>query len=388
MIENGEPGVARREEFRSFVEATIAPHAARFDREEKLDHDVIRKIAGAGYLTPWLPKKWGGEAMDMTVYGLLNEEVGYACAATRSLLTAHGMVAQAIHRCGSTSQRDRYLPLLSNGDRIAAFALSEPAVGSDAAHPELSAVPVTDGFRLQGTKTWITLGQIADLFLVLAQCEGEATAFIVDRRSEGLSVTPIAGMLGARGAMLATLDFDGCVVAADQVLARPGSGFSLVAATALDHGRYGVAWSCVGMIRACLDTATRYTSERSQFGAELSQHQLVRRIIADMLTGQHAADLLCRRAGTLREAGDPNAVMETIIAKYFASKAAMRAAVDAVQLLGANGCSDRYPVARILRDAKVMEIIEGSSEISQLSIAGHAYRQHPVGSGPPPAEST
>ena len=381
MIETDDPKEARRTAFRSFVAAEIAPHAAQCDRDERLGDGSIRKIIAQGYLAPWLPEKWGGQAMDMLTYGLLNEEVGYACSAARSLLTAHGMVVQAIYRCGSQAQKDAYLPSLAAGDRIAAFAISEPNVGSNAACPETVAVRTDRGYRITGTKTWITLGQIADLFLVLAQCDGKATTFLVDRSTQGITVSPISGMLGARGAMLAKIDFQDCFVRKDRLVGGEGSGFSLVSSTALEHGRYSLAWGCVGMIRACLDQSVDYTSTRRQFGAELKKHQLVREMVTNMVTSLHAADLLCRRAGALRDAGDPNAFMETMIAKYYASTSAKRAADDAVQLLGANGCSDRYPVARILRDAKIMELIEGSTQIQQLSIAGHAYRQHPVGPG-------
>ena len=368
----------RRAGFRRFASEAVAPFAAEADAQERLPHQVIQKIAEKGYLAPWLPEEWGGAAMDMLSYGLLNEEIGYACSAARSLLTAHGMVAWAIYRCGNAAQRKAFLPALARGDRLGAFALSEPGVGSDAKAVETLAETTAEGYRLSGCKTWITFGQITDLYLVLARCSGGPTMFLVDRDCAGVSVKPLTGMLGTRGTMLAELTFDGCRIGSDRRVGREGAGFTIVGSSALEQGRFSVAWGCVGIIRACLDVASTYTAERRQFGTELRNHQLVRALISDMLTSLHAADLLCRRAADLRQAGDPDAFMETMIAKYYASTAAKRVADDAVQVLGAKGCSDQYPVARMARDAKIMEIIEGSTQMQQLSIAGHAYRQHPA----------
>jgi alkylation response protein AidB-like acyl-CoA dehydrogenase len=362
-----------RAAFRGFAQAKILPRAQAIDRDESFPEELIQSIAAEGYLAPWLPEEVGGRGLDFVTTGLLHEEFGYACASARSLLTCHGMVAQAVARWGTSEQKRTLLPQLASGERIAALALTEPQVGSDAASVEMAARQAKAGYVLDGEKSWTTFGQRADLFLVLARYQDEPTAFLVDRDSPGFSVTPVTGMLGARGAMLADLRFEGCPAPAESLLGKAGVGFTMVVALALDLGRYSVAWGGVGLIRACLEASLAYTASRRQFGTEIANHQLVREKITDMMTSLRCAELLCRRAGELRDEGDPRAILETMIAKYYASTAARRAADDAVQLHGANGASDRYPVARYYRDAKIMEIIEGSTQIQQLAIAKQAY---------------
>jgi hypothetical protein len=251
--------------------------------------------------------------------------------------------------------------------------MSEPNVGSDARQVETSAVRDGDSFILNGEKKWISFGQVADLFLIFAQCEGRPCAFLVPRAADGLSTRDINGLLGVRASMLAELRLTGCRMPQESLVGGVGFGFSHVAATALDYGRYSVAWGCVGIAQACLDACLGHAGERKQFGRLLKDHQLVRRMLSDIMTEVRAARLLCLHAGQLKEAGDPAAITETLIAKYFASRTAMRAAGHAVQIHGARGCSAESPVARYFRDAKVMEIIEGSNEIQQLTIAEYGY---------------
>jgi len=373
---------ARQEEpraaFRSFAQAEILPRAAEIDRDQRFPEDLLRRIAKQGYLAPWLPRESGGQGMDFVTYGVLTEEVGRACSSARSLLTCHGMVTQAIARWGSEAQKRSLLPLLAAGQRIAAFALTEPTVGSDAASPQSTAVTAGDRLLLNGEKSWVTFGQRADLFLVLARYEGETSAFLVDRDSPGLTVSPVDGLLGTRGAMLANLRFEDCLVPKKNIVGKPGFGFNMVASEALNHGRYSVACGCVGLLRACLEASVAYTATRRQFGTEIREHQLVRQKITDMMINLRCAELLCRHAGELKDQRDSRAIAETMMAKYYASTSAVRAAGDAVQLHGANGVSDRYPVARYYRDAKIMEIIEGSTQILQTIIAEFAYTDLPA----------
>jgi alkylation response protein AidB-like acyl-CoA dehydrogenase len=183
----------------------------------------------------------------------------------------------------------------------------------------------------------------------------------------------MAGLLGVRASMLAELRLGDCRIPQENLVGKVGVGFSHVAAAALDYGRYSVAWGCVGIARACLEACLQHTSKRRQFGSLLKDHQLIRRMLSNMMTNLRAARLLCLRAGQLREDGDPDALVETLVAKYFASRAAMEAAHDAVQIHGALGCSDESPVSRYFRDAKIMEIIEGSNEIQQLTIAEYEH---------------
>jgi alkylation response protein AidB-like acyl-CoA dehydrogenase len=357
---------------REFVECEIRPHAARFDREQRIPLELIQAMAARGYLGVPLPVKGDG-GKDMLTYGLINEEIGRGCSSVRSLLTAHDMVGHAIARWGAQQQRECWLPKLASGQSVAAFALTEPNVGSDASRVETSAVRQGDSYVLNGEKRWVTSGQIADVFLVFAQCDSQPGAFLVERGAAGLSLTPATELLGTRASMPAELHLKDCRVPSENVVGKIGFGFSHVAASALDQGRYSVAWGCVGIAQACLEACLQYTSQRQQFGRWLRDHQLIRRMVSNMVTNLRAARLLCLHAGYLKDAGDPGAIVETQIAKYFASRAAMRAARDAVQIHGANGCGPDYPVARYYRDAKVMEIIEGSNEIQQLTIAEHVY---------------
>jgi alkylation response protein AidB-like acyl-CoA dehydrogenase len=358
-----------RERYRAFAEQEILPHAARFDREQRVPPEIIRRLAEAGFLGALAPRAAGGAELDATLFGLLNRELGRCCSSVRSLLTAHSMVLHALVRWGSAQQRERWLGALARGEVLAAFALSEPDVGSDARAVRAEAVPTTGGYRLRGVKQWVTGGQLAGLFLVLVQVSGKPTAFLVERESAGIAVAPIADVLGARASMLARLELDGCDVPAGNRMGGEGLGFSMIASSALDCGRFSVAWGCLGAADACLEAALAYARSRRQFGRPIAEHQLVARLLSDMITEVHASEALCLEAAALREANDARSMHLTMMAKYFVSRVFARAARSSVQIHGANGCSAQYPVERYYRDAKVMEIIEGSNEIQQIAIA-------------------
>jgi glutaryl-CoA dehydrogenase (non-decarboxylating) len=363
---------AAREEFRAFAQSEIAPHAGRWDREAAIPRELVGRLRERGYLGSNVPAEYGGLGRDNLTYGLLTEEIGKACSSVRSLLTVHDMVAHAIRRWGSPAQRERYLPALAHGEILGALALSEPNAGSDAKSVETVARDDGDAWVLDGRKKWTTFGQIAGLFLVLAQVgeqpEGKPTTFLVERETPGVTVRPLSGITGTRASMLAEVFFEGCRVPKENLIGRPGFGLSAVISAALDHGRYSVAWGAVGLAQACLDTSRAYAAERRQFGVPIAEHQLIRRMLTDMIAGVRAARLLCLRAGWLRDTGDPGASGEIWVAKYYASTLAARAAADAVQIHGANGCSEDFPVERYLRDSRVLEIIEGSTQIQQITI--------------------
>ncbi|MDZ8085093.1 MAG: acyl-CoA dehydrogenase family protein [Nostoc sp. DedQUE12b] len=363
-------------EFRTFVNEEICPHASECDRNEFTPPEIIKKLAEHGFLGAILPEAFGGQAMDMITYGILNEEIGRGCSSVRSLLTVHNMVAHALCKWGSKSQKEYWLPKLASGEIIAAFALSEPSVGSDAKSVETTATHAGDTYILNGQKKWITYGQIADVFLVFAKCEDKPTAFLVEKNSPGFSVKPMSGILGVRASMSAELQFNNCQIPQENLVGKLGFGFSYVAATALDYGRYSVAWGCVGITQACLEACIKYTSERKQFGVYLKEHQLIRQMITQMIANVKAARLLCYQAGYLKDINDPNSIIETSIAKYFASITATKVANDAVQIHGGNGCSSDYPVERYLRDSKIMEIIEGSTQIQEITIADSGYQEY------------
>ncbi|MBH8571742.1 acyl-CoA dehydrogenase family protein [Nostocaceae cyanobacterium CENA369] len=363
-------------EFRAFVHREVFAYAGEWDKKEFTPPELIKKIAQRGFLGAILPQEYGGKGMDMITYGILNEEIGRGCSSVRSLLTVHNMVAHALCKWGNKSQKEYWLPKLASGEIIAAFALSEPNVGSDAKSVETTATLAGDAYILNGQKKWITYGQIADIFLVFAKCEGKPTAFLVEKNSPGFSVKPMFGILGVRASMSAELQFHNCQIPQENLVGKLGFGFSYIAASALDYGRYSVASGCVGIAQACLEACIKYTNERKQFGVYLKEHQLIRQKITQMITNTKAARLLCYQAGYLKDINDPNSIIETSIAKYFASTVATKIANDAVQLHGGNGCSSEYPVERYLRDSKIMEIIEGSTQIQEVTIAESGYQDY------------
>jgi glutaryl-CoA dehydrogenase (non-decarboxylating) len=362
-------------EIRDFVDAEIAPYADNFDREEYTPTEVIQKLANQGYLSAIIPKDLGGANMDMITFGILNEQIGRGCSSLRCLLTVHSMMSYALLKWGTKSQKEYWIPKLVTGEVIGAFALSEPNIGSDAKNVATTATIDEDYYILNGRKKWITYGQIADVFVVFVQLEGKLSAFIVEKNTPGLAIKPIFGMLGVKGSMLAELHFDNCRIPQENLVCRKGFGFSHVASSCLDYGRLSVAFGCVGIAQASLEACIEYTTERKQFGVPLKEHQLIRQMITEMMVNVKAARLLCYQAAYLKDIGDPKSIMETSVAKYFASITATKAANDAVQIHGASGCSSEYSVQRYLRDAKIMEIIEGSTQIQQITIADYAYQE-------------
>jgi alkylation response protein AidB-like acyl-CoA dehydrogenase len=365
-----------REEFEAFARHHIAPSADAWDHQGTMPDSFIQQFAAAGHLAATIPAAYGGGERDPITVGLLCEETGRACSSVRSLVTVHGMVTHALLRFGTPAQRAHWLPRLASGAAIGAFALTEPGAGSDIQAVATTARATDGGYLLDGEKRWITFGARADVYLLFARLEGRPAAFLVERHRLGLAVRPLQGALGTRASMLADLTLTDCEVPAEALLGRPGFGLAGVAADALEFGRYSVAWGCVGLAQACLDASLDHAAARRQFGVRLRDHQLVQRMLADMATGTSAARLLCQQAGWLRACGDPQAVHATWLAKYFASTTAFRAASDAVQIHGARGIGTDHPVQRYLRDAKVMEIIEGSTELQQTTIAQFAYH-HP-----------
>ncbi len=375
LISESAAAESPRAGFRRFVDELVAPHADEFDRREEMPRRVLRAAAERGYWGAALPRSAGGTGMDMVTLGELHEEIGRGCSSLRNFFTVHTMTSAMLHRWGSHEAKRRWLPGMASGELLGAFCLTEPTAGSDAAAGIATATRSGDGYRINGTKRWITAGEIADLLLVFARTEQGRSAFIVEGDNPGVERTPIRGMLGCRASMLAEVTLNDCQVAATALLGREGAG-GMIATGALDLGRYSVAAGSVGIAQAALEACVDYTSHREQGGELIKNHQLVRRIVSDMVTELRAARLLCRHAGELKDSGDPATITATWIAKYHASTTAMRCAKDAVQLHGANGCSDQFAVSRYFRDAKIMEIIEGTSEIQQLMIAESAYHDN------------
>jgi len=367
----------QREQYRAF-EVFAERHLAganQFDRDEALPPAVLTALARARLFGLCLSDEYGGCGRDFVSFGLLNHAIARACSSTRSILTVHTMVALAIARWGTPAQKAYYLPRLSAGDLIAALCVTEPEVGSDAASVQMIAAGRGGLYTLRGVKCWVSGGQVADVLVVLASLGGRATAFLVDGARPGLERRPVTGLLGVRASLVAELTFHDVPVSSADMLGRPGFGFSHVISTALHYGRYSVAWGCAGSMQACLTASLEYTRARRQFGVPISQHQLVQAIIADMATKVRAAHLLCHRAGVLIDRAEPAAVIETMIAKYFCARAGREIADAAVQLHGARGCSAGTAVQRHLRDAKVAEIVEGTTQLQQITIGASQYQR-------------
>ncbi|HMG05957.1 MAG TPA: acyl-CoA dehydrogenase family protein [Chthoniobacterales bacterium] len=359
----------QRQAFRAFIEANVSQEAGVWDRTQTLPPDVPRKFARHRYLVPTLPREAGGFGLDMLSFGLLNEEAAAGCGSVRNLMGVQGMVAHALLRWGGPKQKERYLARIGTGETLAAFALSEPGTGSDATNVMTTADDRDSHYVICGTKKWVSFGQLAGLYLVIAQTRGKAGAFLVDRETPGLTVRPIRDLLGLRASMLAELHFANCEIPKENLLGNLGAGFDFIANTALDYGRYSTAFGCVGLARACLEASLSHAHRRQQFGMPIASHQLVQQMLTDMIVLVESSRLLCLQAGWLRDRKDPDAIRHTLMAKYFASTHALKIASDAVQLHGASGCSAESSVERHWRDAKIQEIIEGTTQIQQIQIA-------------------
>lgn len=364
-----------KETARKFAEKEIMPFARENDVKEHFPIEIFKKMAGLGFLGGPIPEKYGGAGLDFISDAIIFEEIGRADSSLRTALSVQvSLVGLTILKWGTEEQKQRYIPKLCKGEFIGCFALTEPNAGSDAASILTSAALKGNEWILNGTKTWISSGSIADIAIVFAVADKTKgyhgiTAFIVEKGCPGFSTKDIKGKLGLRASNTAELIFEDCRISKNAVLGDIGKGFN-IAMSALDNGRYGVASGCVGIIQGCIDACARYAKERHQFGKPIAGFQLIQDKIARMAVDCDAARLLVYRAGHLKNKGKVNTI-ETSIAKYFASEAANRAASDAVQIFGGYGYSNEYPVERYFRDAKVATIYEGTSEIQKLIIGSH-----------------
>jgi alkylation response protein AidB-like acyl-CoA dehydrogenase len=361
------------EQCKLFAKEHVAPRASAADIEQKADLELVRKIGDMGYLGSLIGPQWGGLNLDAVEFGLLNYQLGKECSNIRSLVTVHSMVEYAILRWGSAVQKDRLLPDLAAGKKIGVFALSEEEAGSDISRIATTLTANGNGYLLNGRKKWVTYGQIADIYLVFAKLEGKPCSVLVERNDAGLSIKPIANMLGLRGSGTAEIELTDVQLSPEQIIGKPGFGLSHVALSALDYGKLSVAWGCLGIVESCLEVALAYAEGRVQFDKPIKEQQLIQMMLTDMVTSARASYFLCHNASVMKECGDQRAILETSIAKYYSSCAANTAAGHAVQMLGANGCSSAYPVERHYRDAKIMTIIEGSSQMQQIMVA-NMYR--------------
>jgi alkylation response protein AidB-like acyl-CoA dehydrogenase len=365
------------EQARLYANAHLRPRAGEFEAAGGIPVAVIREMGTLGFLGSVLPAEFGGSAIDVLSYGLLTEAIGMGCPSTRALLTVNtSLVGETLAKLGTREQKQRWLVPMAKGEKIACFALTEPNVGSDAAAIETTYREESDAFVINGRKRWITYGAIADYVLVLAALNGVCSAFLVERGTPGFESQPIKGLLASRAAHLGELTFREVRVPKNHLISQEGGGFSFVANQALFHGRYSIAWAGLALAGAAIEEMCTYARSRKQYGRMIGQHQLVQGLIADSVTSQHASRALCERIARLRHENDDDAVMETNIAKLHTSRAAMEITTRAIQVLGGVGCSDQYSVERLFREAKILEIIEGSTQIQQMMISNFALRRY------------
>ncbi|MCW2568193.1 MAG: acyl-CoA dehydrogenase [Mycobacterium sp.] len=354
-----------------FVDRDVIPYARDWDRAESVDRGIVAKLGDVGFLGLTIPEEYGGSGGDHLAYCLVLEELGRGDSAVRGIVSVSlGLVGKSIAGYGTEEQKREWLPRLCAGEALACFGLTEPGTGSDAASLQTRAVRDGDEWVVTGSKMFITNGTWADVSLIFARTGGEGhrgiSAFLVPTDAPGFERTEIHGKLGLRGQATASLALDGVRVPASAMLGPEGSGFK-VAMSALAKGRMSVAAGCVGIAQGCLDAAVRYSTERTQFGKPIASFQLVQQLIAQIAVDLHASRLLTWRVADLIDRGEQFAT-EANMAKLHASEAAVRAANNALQVFGGYGYVDEYPVGKYLRDARVMTLYEGTSQIQQLLI--------------------
>ncbi len=361
---------------RRFADEYIVPRVRDNDRAARFDIEMARRIGEMGYLGAPVAEQYGGRGLDHVSYALIVEQIGRGCSAARTVVSVQtSLVAGSIERWGSEEQKHRWLPRLCSGQSFGCFGLTEADSGSDAASLRTRAERIDGGWRIDGQKMWISLGNVAEVALVFAQTDPEAkhrglACFLVPTSAPGFTSQEIHGKLGLRSSDTASLAFDSVEVGEEALLGEVGEGFK-IAMSALDNGRYSVAAGCVGICDGCVDASVSYATQREQFGVPIARFQLVQAMIAEMIVKRDAARLLVLRAGLLKDAGKANTV-ETSIAKLYATESAVECADRAIQVHGGAGYVDDHPVERYLRDARVTTLYEGTSEIQKLIIARDA----------------
>ena len=353
--------------FKEFVSLNVEPFAETWDREEQIPRAVISLLGEAGHLGITLPHDYAGQGRDTITFGLLNEAMGRGSSALTDVITCQAMVSMALLKWGTPEQKTRWIPSLAKGETIGAFALTEPGAGSDTQALATTYTPTSDDGELvlNGRKKWISCGQFADIFLVFGLLGDRSVACLVVRETPGFSVEPIRELLGFRAAGLAELHFDNVRVPAANIVGKPGFGLSHVATVGLQYGRISTACSGAGLLRGCVEESVSYAARRAVGAQTVGDLGMIRSLITRMGTDSEAALLLCVSACRAEEDGRPEAFEKTLMAKHFTSRAAVRAASDAVQIRGASGCHGSSPVSRFYRDAKILEIIEGTTQIHE-----------------------
>jgi glutaryl-CoA dehydrogenase (non-decarboxylating) len=364
---------------REWAGREIAPRIRELDRAHQFDRAIVPQMAALGLLGICVPTEYGGAGMDYLCLGLASEELEYVDTSLRVIMSVHvGLNCLTLLSWGTEDQKRRYLVPQAQGTKIATYGLTEPSAGSDARGIQTVAIRKGDRYVLTGEKIWISLADVADNYLVFAWTDLEKkkqrdpsgmSAFIVERAFKGFSSATLTQKWGILAGNTGTFKMEDVEVPAENLVGREGEGFK-IAMFALDQGRYTVAAGATGLIRACRDASVRYAKERKTFGVEIGSHQLVKEMIAQMESDYQVARLLWQRSGWLKNRGRRN-TRETGLAKWFATVASERAAGDAVQIHGANGYSDEYPVGRFYRNCKGAVIYEGTREIHKIMQADY-----------------
>ena len=362
-----------RDTARELAEKEFAPRAGEYDESQKFPHDNVGKLAELGFMGMGVDEKWGGAGLSSLAYVLAMEEISKACASTGVIMSVNNsLVCDPLQKFGNDAQREKFLKPLAAGEKLGAYCLTEPEAGSDAQNQRTAAVRDGDHYVLNGTKNFITNGQVADLYIVYCKTDPEAghrgiSALVVETGSEGLTRGAKENTMGIRASSTCSLFFNNVRVPVDHLLGKEGEGFKIALAT-LDGGRIGIAAQALGIGQAALDEATRYSQERTTFGSPISELQAIQWMLADSATELDAARLLTYRAAVKKDTGERYSV-EAAMAKLAASRAAVVVSDRAVQVHGGYGYVKEYAVERHYRDAKITELYEGTSEIQRLVIS-------------------
>jgi alkylation response protein AidB-like acyl-CoA dehydrogenase len=358
---------------RKVAREKIAPHAADVDERERYPEEAIQAIMEAGLFGIWVPEPYGGSAMGCLALSLVCEEIAWACAASATQYLDQPLGGLPILSHGSDGQKKRYLPRLATGEMLSAYSLSEPEAGSDAAALKTTAVRRGDHYVLNGAKQWCTNGDHADVICVFATVDPArrakgVTAFLVEKGTPGFTVGKKERKMGIRGSPTVALHFVDCRIPAEQRLGQEGEGFGIAMST-LDTTRPATGAMAVGIAQAALEAATAYAKERRQFGQRIADFQGIQFMLADMAIQVHGARLMVHHAARQVDAGVRGNTLEASMAKCWAGDAAMKVATDAVQIFGGYGYTREFPVERFMRDAKIMQIYEGTNQIQRVIIA-------------------
>ena len=364
-----------RKMYREFAQNEVKPLAEEIDEEERFPEETVKKMAKLGMMGIYFPKEYGGAGADVLAYSMAVEELAKVCGTTAVVVSAHTSLCCApIFENGTEEQKKKYLPKLCSGEWIGAFGLTEPNAGTDASGQQTTAVLEGDHYVLNGSKIFITNAGFANVFIVFAMTDPKAgnhgiSAFIVERDFPGFSIGKHEKKMGIRGSSTCDLIFEDCIVPKENLLGKEGKGFKIAMKT-LDGGRIGIASQALGLGEGAVEEAINYTKERVQFGRRLSQFQNTQFQLADMHTRMQAAQFLVYSAAMKKQNGEPYS-MDAAMAKLFAAEAASDVTRRAVQLFGGYGYTREYPVERMMRDAKITEIYEGTSEVQRMVISSH-----------------